>query len=123
MTMYSTGGYLGSDADTGLGIMPFNVTDVQPTSPAADTQAWVAYSERGARERIMASARRQARRDAVRRRTARVLCTLLAVGLLIFGFTDLINAGVDVAQHGLALAALVMGGGTLVALIFALTEN
>lgn len=103
--------------DAGLNIMS------NASAAYANTAAFMAYTHDGTRERIMASARRRARRDAARRRIARTLCTLLAVGLLIFGFSDLINAGVSVGQHGLALAALVMGGGSLVALIFALTEN
>lgn len=122
MTTYSASHHprihYGESTETGLGIM-----DAVPTSPAADTQAWMAYAERETQERIATTARRTARRGVWRRRIARTLCALLAMGLLIFGFSDLINAGVDVVRHGLPLAALVMGGGTLVALIFALTED
>lgn len=107
-------------SDTGL-----NILGVTPEigSGGGDTRAWLAFTNRDTQERIAVTARRAARRGVWRRRIARTLCALLAIGLLIFGFSDLINAGVDIARHGLPLAALVGGGGVFVALIFALTED
>lgn len=108
--------------DEGLGIILTPRVHYDHESDT-NTQAWLAYSERETQERIAATARRTARRGVWRRRIARTLCALLAMGLLIFGFSDLINNDVDVARHGMPLAALVAGGGVFVALIFALTED
>lgn len=123
--------YNGSNSDAGLGIVHprIHYGDTQayahggPVVGSSDTQAFAMYVRRGQEDGARAAARKATRRSVWRRRLARTLCALLAAALLSFGLADLLAAGIDVARHGLALAALVGGGGVLVALVFALTED